>query len=201
VALDKPQCHDILDAAWDLGIRWLDTARSYGESEKIIGSHPKPWLVTSKGDSPAEKETSIQLLSDKLTYYLIHHVGNRRTIPPWADGVSVYSPTNIQLSSRSAVLTPVFNFPLSLIDQRFHTHVRHDAMRVARSIFIQGRAFTIPDVLGIPFYHLCWNFAVYHPNVDRAVFGVDSVVQLEDLLRIPRYTISYHDNGVQWSAV
>ncbi len=46
--LDKQQCFDILDAAWDMNIRWLDTARSYGDSEKIIGSHGRGFKIISK---------------------------------------------------------------------------------------------------------------------------------------------------------
>lgn len=34
--------HDVLDAAWDLGIRYLDAARSYGRAESFLGD----WLRT-----------------------------------------------------------------------------------------------------------------------------------------------------------
>jgi aryl-alcohol dehydrogenase-like predicted oxidoreductase len=36
------RCHAVLDAAWSAGVRWLDTARSYGRAEAFLAS----WLRT-----------------------------------------------------------------------------------------------------------------------------------------------------------
>jgi len=41
--------HDVLDAAWDLGIRYFDAARSYGRAEAFLGD----WL-RSRGRDPDE---------------------------------------------------------------------------------------------------------------------------------------------------
>jgi aryl-alcohol dehydrogenase-like predicted oxidoreductase len=41
------RCHAVLDAAWAAGIRWFDTARSYGQAEKFLAS----WL-RSRGVAP-----------------------------------------------------------------------------------------------------------------------------------------------------
>ena len=34
------RCHEVLDAAWEAGIRYVDAARSYGEAEAFLAS----WL-------------------------------------------------------------------------------------------------------------------------------------------------------------
>ena len=31
------QARELLESAWDAGIRWFDTARAYGESERRLG--------------------------------------------------------------------------------------------------------------------------------------------------------------------
>src|SRR5436190_8716418 len=41
----EARAHDVLDAAWDLGIRHVDAARSYGLGERFVGS----WLAGHPG--------------------------------------------------------------------------------------------------------------------------------------------------------
>lgn len=41
----RAHCHDMLDLAWDLGIRHFDTARSYGRAEEFLGE----WLRVHPG--------------------------------------------------------------------------------------------------------------------------------------------------------
>jgi aryl-alcohol dehydrogenase-like predicted oxidoreductase len=41
----RARAHALLDAAWELGVRYLDTARSYGRAEEFIGT----WLATHPG--------------------------------------------------------------------------------------------------------------------------------------------------------
>ncbi|HEY0118401.1 MAG TPA: aldo/keto reductase [Cellulomonas sp.] len=41
VELMEARTHEVLDAAWDAGVRYLDAARSYGYSERFLGS----WLA------------------------------------------------------------------------------------------------------------------------------------------------------------
>lgn len=43
------QAHSVLDAAWDAGVRYFDTARSYGNAEKFLQS----WLVKREIPPPA----------------------------------------------------------------------------------------------------------------------------------------------------
>jgi aryl-alcohol dehydrogenase-like predicted oxidoreductase len=40
----ETQCHAVLDAAWELGVRYFDTARSYGRAEEYLAS----WLAKRK---------------------------------------------------------------------------------------------------------------------------------------------------------
>lgn len=41
VAAMAARTHEVLDAAWDAGVRYLDAARSYGDAERFLGS----WLA------------------------------------------------------------------------------------------------------------------------------------------------------------
>ena len=45
----KRQSHDVMDAAWESGIRYFDAARSYGKAEEFLSS----WLKV-KGIAPAD---------------------------------------------------------------------------------------------------------------------------------------------------
>src|SRR4051812_39946928 len=38
----EAQCHTVLDAAWKLGVRYFDAARSYGRAEEFLAS----WLAS-----------------------------------------------------------------------------------------------------------------------------------------------------------
>jgi aryl-alcohol dehydrogenase-like predicted oxidoreductase len=49
VAALERRCHQVLDAAWAAGVRYLDAARSYGRAEAFLAS----WL-TARGIGPAE---------------------------------------------------------------------------------------------------------------------------------------------------
>ncbi|MGO2658414.1 aldo/keto reductase [Mycetocola reblochoni] len=41
----RRRCHELLDRAWDLGVRTVDAARSYGLAERFLGS----WLAAHAG--------------------------------------------------------------------------------------------------------------------------------------------------------
>ncbi|WP_432562577.1 aldo/keto reductase [Kineococcus sp. SYSU DK003] len=41
----EARCHELLDRAWALGVRYVDTARSYGHAERFLGS----WLAAHPG--------------------------------------------------------------------------------------------------------------------------------------------------------
>ena len=47
VAMMEARCHEVLDAAWALGVRYFDAARSYGKAEEFLAH----WL-TARGLAP-----------------------------------------------------------------------------------------------------------------------------------------------------
>ena len=96
----RARAHELLDAAYALGIRYVDTARSYGDAEQFLGSwlddrQPDDVVVASKwgyeyvGDWRMDVEThevkhhdlatferqlaeSLALLGDRLRLYQVH---------------------------------------------------------------------------------------------------------------------------------
>ena len=46
MAAMERRCHEVLDAAWQAGVRWFDAARSYGEAERFLAS----WLTARESD-------------------------------------------------------------------------------------------------------------------------------------------------------
>jgi hypothetical protein len=79
--------------------------------------------------------------------------------------------------------------PYNILDI-FYARYFGMANTIIRSVFIQGMALVQPEVFGIPFYHLCWNFAM-QSEADAIVIGVDSAQQLKDILTIPKYEVDY----------
>lgn len=83
---------EIMDEAWGLGIRWIDTARSYGPSERIIqrqirNNMEQDWKVISKfrfGNFYDDIEMSRDILGQNLKIELIHNYKQAHAIP---DGV------------------------------------------------------------------------------------------------------------------
>ena len=96
----RARAHDLLDAAYALGIRYADAARSYGDAEQFLGSwlddrRPEDMFVASKwgyeyvGDWRLDVDThevkhhdlstfrrqlaeSLALLGDRLRLYQVH---------------------------------------------------------------------------------------------------------------------------------
>jgi aryl-alcohol dehydrogenase-like predicted oxidoreductase len=65
---------------------------------------------------------------------------------------------------------------------------------IARSIFIQGEAFNMPDIAGVPFWQWCLDVPDYF---DYAVIGVDTPEQLEQIVTAPRLKLIYTGEGVK----
>jgi hypothetical protein len=170
--LTVADAHDCgIETAWDYGC--MGELRSLGVQFPII----------FKCDTEEQLESA---------YQTIGHVRPMKHHPPYDDGHPFYG--------HSSVYDPkdgsggLWEFPYNLIDQRFGKHLVVRC-NIARSVFIQGLAFKMPDFHGIPFYHLCWNFVRNNPLIDGVVVGVDSAAQLEDILSIPQYEIDYSRIG------
>ena len=119
-------------------------------------------------------------------------------------GVSVYEPAEVKLL-KDCELEIAFQFPFNVLDRRFENLNMIKGRRYARSIFLQGllapsknlRSSSLKKLLEIKRYYLkilkkngmkpletALSMAVYCKNIDFFVLGVDSVNQLQDILKI-----------------
>lgn len=193
--LDHSQCHDILDAAYDLGIRWVETAYSYGLSRSHIGNHKHAtsFNIICKGDSKQEYQKCKQVLPN-IKEFLLHHFHTKWSILVF-DGASIYTPDEMA-NVVSAKPYATLELPLNLVDQTFSKLIGQRIHKtIARSVFLRGLAWQAPPVFGIPFAHLCWNYIIHHPRVSHYLVGVDSPEQLQQILTIPTYEIDYSIMG------
>ena len=159
-----------IETAWDY--KCMDELECLGDQFDIIFKH----------DKPAELMYAWELIGKDITS-MKHH-------PPYNNYKhrSIYNVDDIALGDTE--------FPYNIIDQRFRRQTKSlGGKSIARSVFIQGLAFGMPDFHGIPFYHLCWNFVRNDPNIDGIVVGVDTADQLRDILNIPNYEIDYSNIG------
>ena len=161
-----------IETAWDYNC--MEALRGLGDQFDII----------FKGDEISQFQVADDLIGEVMP--MKHH-------PPygkWEDK-SIYNPSDIGWG--------LCEFPYNIIDQRFSLKIVDPPnvpdLFIARSVFIQGLAFKMPDFHGIPFYHLCWNFVRNNLNIDGIVVGVDTAAQLEDIFRIPQYSIDYSKIG------
>lgn len=141
------QARAVLDAAWAGGVRWLDTARVYGESEARIGDWTKatgcaprivsklPPILSSPADigqfvNLALAESLASLQAKRIEGYLAHRVGDL-LLPGTATallaqigagaiggfGASVYTCAEADQALMVAGLSMI-QLPLSLLDSR-----------------------------------------------------------------------------------
>ena len=164
--------HDCgIETAWDYGC--MNSLKGLGNQFDII----------FKGDEISHFQVADDVIGN--VSYMKHHAPYKDY-----DCKSVYNPLDI------TEMEDDVEFPYNIIDQRFNEYIGSvDSFWIARSVFIQGLAFKMPDFHGIPFYHLCWNFVRNNPNIDGIVVGVDTAAQLEDIFRIPQYEIDYSKIG------
>ena len=166
---DKNDCG--IETAWDYDC--MDKLRGLGDQFDII----------FKGDMGHHFDWAFNMIGEVSP--MKHHA-------PYGsyDSKSVYNPSDADMSEVDV------EFPYNIIDQRFNEYMGNtNSFCIARSVFIQGLAFKMPDFHGIPFYHLCWNFVRNNPNIDGIVVGVDTAEQLQDILTIPQYEIDYSKIG------
>lgn len=172
--------YDILDSAYDLGIDTIETAHDY-DCLNILENYADVFDIIYKCDTENELNEARLYLGHKVIP-MKHH----KPYDGW-DNRSIYNPSEGYIG--------MIEFPYNLIDQRFGNYLYEPSENIARSVFIQGLAFGMPDFHGIPFYHVCWNFVRNNPNIDAIVVGVDTVEQLKDIMTIPNYEIDYSNIG------
>lgn len=210
VFIGRDTAYKILKKAWELGIRDIDTARSYGESEQIIGEYIKfsgrKFRVWTKGRSEEDKEISEETLGLPPHAWLIHNYKKNDPYFPGCSGVSCYgdewkyAAQELFYTKNEHYQYQYVQVPWNILDRR-HSNTPHEARGVelgsiARSIFIRGEAFKMPYLAGVPFWHWCLQDV---PDFDYIIVGVDSPHQLEEIVRVPQMEIQYSDKGVSWT--
>ncbi len=163
----------ILSEAAKSGIDTIDTASSYGNSEKVIGdflrSRKHDFKVVSKLPACAGRETdrifkeSLDRLGVPSLYgYLVHSFESyKKDKGVWDSleklktsgkvekiGFSLYSPHELESLFKEGVAMDIVQFPFSVFDQRFGPYlpdIRRKGIEThVRSVFLQGLVFKAP---------------------------------------------------------
>mgnify|MGYP000539449008 CR=1 FL=1 len=165
----KKEVFDILDYAWDKGIRFLDTAYLYGESEKLIGEFKllcsKSFNVISKfprgknGITEILKVSLNRLNTHSIYGYIAHRVKDfleggfkwdeveqlKRQGLVEKIGFSLYYPDELEYLFKREVDFDIVQVPYSVFDRRFEPYFEILAKKgvdiYVRSVFLQGLFF------------------------------------------------------------
>jgi len=160
----------ILDLAWSSGICTLDTAKSYGASERVIGSYLQQrrhcsWSVitklSDKGESvPSRINDSKERLTIQAKAVLAH--SSDLYVDSWFQegmnkaknegmveqiGVSLYSEDEIVRVMDSTLTPDIIQLPINILDTRLYRSgilngLSSSGVEVhARSVFLQGMFF------------------------------------------------------------
>ncbi len=171
----KLEVQKILNFAIENGISLIDTAQSYGNSEKVIGSlNEGRFNIVTKINSSINTskrtreivENSLKRLGVKSIYgVLFHDVENAFQSPNAYSalctlkqegiiqkiGYSVYSPNELQRLISKYGLPDVVQIPFSHLDRRFEkisTDLKLAGVEIhSRSTFLQGLYFINPNDL------------------------------------------------------
>lgn len=172
--IPKKEVFKILASALRNNIDTLDTAYSYGDSEKIIGEFIKEnstfFKIISKlppGQEPSQAiEESLKRLNlNQLYAYLIHdfnHFLKKREI--WSNlkkfkqqgkvqkiGFSLYYTQEIEFLLEKNIVPDIIQVPFSIFDQRFSKlfpFLKEKGVEIhVRSTFLQGLIFKKPEKL------------------------------------------------------
>lgn len=201
----------ILDFCRKSGIDTLDTAQSYGESEKVLGRFDlSSFHVVTKLLADARLETSLGNLKLSSVYALMFHRENECTDRSWRQfeyyksqglvkkiGVSVYTPKILEnLIERYPI--EIVQFPMNILDQSFMPllpKLKEKNIEVhTRSVFLQGLLLmdTIPAyfnsvksiIKSIPKPRLqhTLNFCKRQNDVDKLVLGITKLQDLQEIV-------------------
>ena len=165
---DKEQANDILATAWENGVRILDTAQVYGDSEAVIGnflkSHPQCRFdvitkltpdvdTTSSADIATAVLASTQRLGQKPTALFLHSYDQ---LTHWNGllgetlidlqgrgeigelGVSVYEPEEFQRAMSNPEIT-LIQAPFNVLDRRLvDAGLLEKARQTGRRVFLRS---------------------------------------------------------------
>lgn len=172
--VSQKEVYSILDFAYQNQINMLDTAPSYGDSERVIGKYlkqrPNEFEIVSKLPSinsyPEIKEyidRSCQHLNiNKLYAYLVHDFNIIKKLPGLIKylkddsriekfGFSLYYPKELDYLLENNIQFNIVQIPYNVFDQRFVPYFKKLKDRKieihVRSIFLQGLVFKSPGEL------------------------------------------------------
>lgn len=166
----------ILDEAAGAGIDTIDTAHSYGDSEKVIGDFIRSGKVGFKivsklpasayGKTGGIFEESLDRLEVSALYgYLVHGFeAYKKDEGVWSEleelrsrrrvekiGFSLYLPSELEYLLQRKLPIDIIQIPFSVFDQRFGPYLsvmkKKNIEVHARSIFLQGLVFKDADTL------------------------------------------------------
>ena len=171
--VNRYEIADILDLAWKNGIYTIDTAKTYGTSEEMIGGYLKDhtgssWEIMTKiSDKKIRLSKQLQDSIEKLTVLptsvLAHSaglfldqafqtelqkIGEKQIISNI--GVSLYTEDEIDQVLESVFKPDIVQLPLNILDTRLYRHgilshlVEKGIEIHSRSAFLQG-LFFIPE--------------------------------------------------------
>lgn len=135
------QAFDLLDAAWDNGIRELDTAAAYGDSEKIIGNYRKEtghaFFIDTKlpvSVDPARYENCLEEACERLRVSSLHllylhsftQCKDERILDFLKEqkrigkighiGISIYEPDEMKYIVEQLPFVDTIQFPYNVLD-------------------------------------------------------------------------------------
>ena len=178
--MQEEEVKSVLKYAIAHGVKTLDTAVSYGNSEEAIGRSLKALGrnldIVSKLPAHNEMKASVhdivaksakRLGGGKIYGYLLHSFEDYRKQDVWKElsqlktkgmigkiGLSLYLPEEAQRVLKDNVEVDIIQVPYSVFDRRFEPFLRQFKERkmevYVRSVFLQGLAFLEPGRLPVP---------------------------------------------------
>lgn len=176
--IPRKEVFEILNEASKYGINTLETAYSYGDSEKVIGEFiaesKKKFNIISKlpkcelQDVENIVDSSLKKLNIDAFYgYMIHNFQHYMENPKiWnilkklksngnieKIGMSLYFPYELDHLLKNRTKLDIIQVPYSIFDQRFaqyFSELKNIGVEIqVRSVFLQGLVFKNPDELNI----------------------------------------------------
>lgn len=177
ILLDRAATDSILDAAWDVGIRAVDTARAYGDAEERIGDwmrrrrrrweiatkiarHRGPRNQTARWITSQFDASRKSLGVDRVEILLAHNSRDfleedgraafesiRANCSAGRIGTSTYDVADTE--SALAAGANAVQIPANIADWRHQDLIRDfaEGTLMVRSLFLQGSLLLLPDAL------------------------------------------------------
>ena len=167
--VSKTEVKAILNSAYNIGLRTLDTSSAYGTSELVLGEvleeHPMIFRIISKypqslhGVEDTLRKSLLDLRQNQLYGYLVHHFEFYRANPSlWNDmvrlkengliqkiGFSLYSPNQLEYLLNKNIHFNLLQFPYNIFDRQFEpcfSLLKELNVEIhIRSVFLQGLFF------------------------------------------------------------